>query len=195
MTRPREEAKQVFRNLQLQCLSHNHPSWLWRGATVFNQPSADTQLLITDAQAAPRATISDNFLGSCRSSRPRYASRRRAAPIQHDPAPATRASPGLGHAHVAGALSRRADSPTSTRGIKLTRHAGPPGARLPRLLRDMRRHRKQQQGRPRARAVAGSGNNQWGEMRHVCDLVHPWRGAIGRRARAPRRCRSSSPAS
>ena len=66
--RPREEAKQVFRNLQLQCLSHNHPSWLWRGATVFNQPSADTQLLITDAQAAPRATISDNFLGSCRSS-------------------------------------------------------------------------------------------------------------------------------
>jgi len=86
---------------------------------VFNQPSADTQLLITDAQAAPRATISDNFLGSCRSSRPRYASRRRAAPIQHDPAPATRASPGLGHAHVAGVLARRADSPTSTRRIQL----------------------------------------------------------------------------
>ena len=102
-------AKQVFRNCSV--LSHNHPSWLWRGATVFNQPSADTQLLITDAQAAPRATISDNFLGSCRSSRPRYASRRRAAPIQHDPAPATRASPGLGHAHVAGALAQRADSP------------------------------------------------------------------------------------
>ena len=67
---PREEAKQVFRNLQLQCLSHNHPSWLWRGAFVINQPSVDT-IAITGAQAVQQLTIEKVSLGSCVLATPR----------------------------------------------------------------------------------------------------------------------------
>ena len=60
------ESKQVFRiwcQTATHCLSHNHPGWLWRGASVINQPSVDTQSR-TGAQAVQQLTIEKVSLSS-----------------------------------------------------------------------------------------------------------------------------------
>ena len=67
--RPPRKQKQVLRAFFTTCklallLSHNHPSWLWRGAFVINQPSVDT-IAITGAQAVQQLTIEKVSLGSC----------------------------------------------------------------------------------------------------------------------------------